>query len=172
LIANREVEIRPRLGTDSAQLVDILVQVWPSRPDGASESPVTVVIEVKCAWNNGVLTDMSDQLFDRYLRNEPLNFGIYVTAYFNCPGWNKVGDSRKTANAHKQSIKGLSSALNKQATRISSLEKRITSRVLDARLDISIPIERGPKRRKQAAAGKMERAKRGPRVRKSNRPLC
>jgi hypothetical protein len=134
IIANREVEIRPKLGTDPAQLVDIAVTAIPLGEDGSPGVPVSVIIEVKCAWNRGVLKDMQEQLYERYLSNSEYHFGIYCVGYFTCDAWNRVGDDRKTGGRSKDFLQALRVTLDKQAARLSSTEKLIRSVVLDCRL--------------------------------------
>ncbi len=134
IIADREVEIKPRLGPDPAQLVDLLVTAIPFTEDGKPDKPLTVVVEVKCAWNRGVLEDMERQLYARYLGNSELDFGIYVVAYFTCGSWNRKGDARRSDGASKMAIEDLRARLFSQAQKLSSSEKRIDSLIIDARL--------------------------------------
>jgi hypothetical protein len=134
IIASREVMIRRRLGEDPAQLVDVLVTAIPFLDDGKPGDPVTVVVEVKCAWNRGVLEDMEGQLYARYLGNNELDFGIYVVAYFTCRSWNRKDDPRRSDRASKMAIEDLRARLLSQAEALSSCEKRIEALVIDARL--------------------------------------
>ena len=78
-LADREVQIRRRIGEDRAQLIDILVRAVPIDENGQRAVPVSVVIEVKGVWNDGVMEDIQVQLFDRYLKSNEMNFGVYVT---------------------------------------------------------------------------------------------
>lgn len=136
IIADREVQIKPRLGDDPAQLIDILITALPIGEDGKPASPITLVIEVKCAWNDGVLLDMERQLYKRYLENSELHFGIYVVAYFTCDAWNRMGDARKIQGESRSPIDTLRSTLLAQADRLSSSQKLIRSVVIDARLTV------------------------------------
>jgi hypothetical protein len=56
VIADREVKIMPKLGNDSAQFVDILVSAIPFDENGQYASRVSIVVEVKCAWNFTIVT--------------------------------------------------------------------------------------------------------------------
>jgi hypothetical protein len=134
VIADREVQIRPRLGSDPAQLIDVLVRAVPFGEDGKPAPPVSVVIEVKCAWNEGVLLDMERQLFDRYLKNSEMHFGIYAVAYFWCDVWNWENDDRKSKSENRTAISDLKKSLSDQAAALTSSQKLVESMVIDARL--------------------------------------
>jgi len=134
IIANREVQIRRRFGEDAAQLVDILVTAVPIADAGGFGDPVSVVVEVKCAWNNGVFEDMERQLYARYLRNNEYDFGIYVVGYFTCDLWNRTKDGRKLSGASRMGIGEMRGQLERQAKILSSTDKSITSIVIDARI--------------------------------------
>ncbi len=137
VIADREVQIRPRLGTDPAQLVDVLVRAVPFGEDGKPASPVSVVVELKCAWNEGVLLDMERQLYDRYLKNSDMHFGIYAVAYFWCDAWNWENDHRISKGENRTAIIDLKSKLSAQAVSLTSSQKSVESMVIDARLNFS-----------------------------------
>jgi hypothetical protein len=132
ILSSREVQIRPKLGNDPAQLVDILVQAVPFGEDGKPGKSFTVVVEVKCAWNNGVLEDMEKQLYGRYLANSEYDFGIYVVAYFTCNAWNRPNDARKISGASTMNIDELKTKLCAQAKTLSSSEKRVEVLVINA----------------------------------------
>lgn len=134
IIADREVQVRPLLGADPAQLLDILVQTAPVESAWKSNERAAVVVEVKCAWNQGVLEDMEAQLHDRYLATREFDFGIYIVAYFECDAWNRPNDPRRQRAGRWASIGHLRAELDQQALRLSSAEKRIEAIVLDARI--------------------------------------
>jgi hypothetical protein len=134
VLADREVQICPRRGEDPAQLVDILVRAIPFLEDGRPGSAVSVVVEVKCAWNEGVLLDMARQLYERYLKNSEMHFGIYAVAYFFCNAWNWQPDARKNAGESRTEIDILRGSLSTQATSLTSSQKLVESLVIDARL--------------------------------------
>jgi hypothetical protein len=95
---------------------------------------VSVVVEVKCAWNEGVLLDMARQLYERYLKNSEMHFGIYVVAYFYCDAWNWQRDARKSAGESRTAIDVLQRSLSAQAASLTSSQKLVESLVIDARL--------------------------------------
>jgi hypothetical protein len=134
VLADREVQICPRLGADPAQLVDILVRAIPFLEDGRPGLPVSVVVEVKCAWNKGVLLDMARQLYERYLKNSEMHFGIYAVAYFYCDAWNWQPDARKSAGESRTTIDVLRENLSTRAASLTSSQKLVESLVIDARL--------------------------------------
>jgi hypothetical protein len=147
IVGDCEVKIRPRLGDDAAQLVDILVHATPFGEDGKPGKLVSVIVEVKCSWNPGVLHDMERQLKVRYLATSTFDFGIYVVAYFSCEAWNRRNDSRRRTGVNKLKIATVAHRLLKQAKGLSSTEKRIEAFVLDARF---AEHRRGPKPRQKA----------------------
>ena len=98
--------------------------------------PVNVVVELKCAWNDGVLLDMERQLYDRYLNNSDMHFGIYAVAYFSCDAWNWENDERISRGENGTTITGLKSMLSAQAVSLTSSQKAIDSVVIDARLNL------------------------------------
>lgn len=132
LVAKREVQIRPNL-IDPAQLTDIDVTAIPFGEDGSPNDRVEVVVEVKCAWNAEILEDMEKQLFERYMKNADVNFGIYVVAHFGVD-WNWGNDPRQTTGQSKTSLNDLRKILQDQAQSLSSSEKMISVFIIDARL--------------------------------------
>jgi hypothetical protein len=135
IIASREVQIRRRIGEDAAQLVDLLVQAVPFDENGRPAERVSVVVEVKCAWNADVFVDMEQQLFDRYLKNTEMHFGVYLVAYFSCPAWRwPTEDHRKSSGASSKPIEEVRQNLSTQAAALSTETKRVSAFVLDARL--------------------------------------
>lgn len=68
------------------------------RWDTSAAKKVTVIIETKGCWNEGVNTAQRTQLADRYLRRDRTAAGIYLVGYFDSPAhWNnnKPGDDGK-----------------------------------------------------------------------------
>jgi len=61
---------------------------------------VSVVIEVKGCWNNGLLTSTRSQLVDRYLSGTPIRSGLYLTGYFHSADWDKSDSRRHTEQTH------------------------------------------------------------------------
>lgn len=137
VIADREVQIQPRYGDDPAQLVDVLVRAAPFGEDGKPASPVSVVIEVKCAWNDGVMLDMQRQLYERYLKSKEMHFGIYAVAYFWCDAWNWERDKRTTKGENRTPIPDLRKRLSAQAAALTNSQKLVESIIIDARLGLA-----------------------------------
>jgi hypothetical protein len=84
IILNREVQIRRgRKGEMPGQNTDIhVVAITPKGGGVDRDGAITLIIEVKGSWNAGVMTDMKDQLRDRYLRNNNCRVRLYVVANF------------------------------------------------------------------------------------------
>lgn len=87
----RESEIR-----SDQNRTDILITVPPTENDEADL--LTVVIEVKGAWNDDLLSDLQAQLADRYLDSEDSGYdtscGIYLVVWFDLDRWSSQ-DSRR-----------------------------------------------------------------------------
>jgi hypothetical protein len=133
VLANREVEIRPRVGKEKgggkAQETDILVQARD--PDTGCR--YQVIVEVKGCWNVGVLTDIKDQLIDRYLAENQCRHGIYVVGWYLCPQWS-TGDYRYARSA-RHDLDGLSKSLRQQAEALGASNGiTVRSVMIDARL--------------------------------------
>lgn len=136
IIADREVEIRQKIGEDSAQHIDVLVRAIPFDENGRPASVVSVIIEVKGAWNRGTLLDMRRQLYDRYMNNSEMNFSIYVVGYFGCNAWDWKDDDRRASGQSQTPIDVLKKKLKDEATSLTNSEKLVQSIVLDARLNL------------------------------------
>jgi hypothetical protein len=80
------------------------------------------------------MRDMERQLFERYLNNSDMNFGIYATAYFKCDAWNWENDPRKTSGESRTTIDNLRISLAEQAALLTNSQKLVHSIVIDARL--------------------------------------
>ena len=98
VIVNREVQIlRPRL---DGQRTDIHVQATPPTTEPGQE-PLTVIIECKGCWNNGLDTDLSGQLVAKYLAKPGRNAGIYLIGYFDCARWDHAQHPGREHPAHE-----------------------------------------------------------------------
>jgi hypothetical protein len=134
IVVNREVQIRyRRRGEMQGQNTDIYVEA-PSA--GVAETTpygtISVVLEVKCTWNDGLLTDMQNQLRDRYMKNSSCRTGLYVAAHFSAQSWDKSDYRRAKSDAWQTAE--LRSLLKAQAKELSG-SVLIHSFVLDVRLD-------------------------------------
>jgi hypothetical protein len=134
VVLNREVQIRRgRRGEMPGQSTDIHVDAL--MPEHAAEShygPVSVVVEIKGTWNEGLMTDMEGQLRDRYLRNSGCRTGLYVASHFQAERW--LAEDSRRAKSDRWNIDELRSRLAEQAESLSG-SVTIRSFVLDATLD-------------------------------------
>jgi len=137
VVINREVQIRRgRAGEMPGQDTDIYVDAPILEESGGPHyGGVSVVIEVKGTWNNGVMTDMEEQLRDRYLRNSGCRTGLYLAVHFTATSWRSTDNRR--AKSERWNIDELRERLVQQATALSG-SVRIGSLVLDASLDSTV----------------------------------
>jgi hypothetical protein len=137
VVVNREVQIRRgRRGEMPGQDTDIHVDAL--LPKCATEShygPVSVIIEVKGTWNDGLMTDMEAQLRDRYLRNSGCRTGLYVTTHFRAKSW-RAKDNRRP-KSDRWDIDDLRARLAEQAAALSG-SVTIRSFVIDASLNSTV----------------------------------
>ncbi len=103
VIVGRETEIR------SGEKTDIHVDAVISREDGFSEK-LSLIVETKGCWNDGLETDLKTQLVDRYLEENKCRHGIYLVGWYRCPAWTPE-DYRYNKNAKYKSIKELNDFL-------------------------------------------------------------
>lgn len=134
IIINREVQIRRgRRGEMSGQNTDIHVDVGqPSRSSSTPYGPISVVVEVKGSWNEGLMKDMETQLRDRYLKNSGCRTGLYLVAHFQADRW--VSSDWRRLKSEARRLEALRSELQQQASELSGAV-HIESFVIDARLD-------------------------------------
>ncbi|MFE0521194.1 NACHT domain-containing protein [Streptomyces sp. NPDC058954] len=120
---NREVLVLPTDPYGAGDRTDILVEMAPGEPNDWSQSmdeKFRVVIEVKGAWNPGLLEAQKEQLVDMYLKQVQTDAGVYLVGWYPIRLWDTTGDSRKT-QARKHSLAGLRAALEAQAQEITSV---------------------------------------------------
>ena len=101
VVVNREVQIRPpRMGSKGEQ-TDIHIDV----PAAQDSGPLRVVIEVKGSWNPNVISDLGNQLLERYLLSHGSSLGMYVVGYYESPSWpssdHRRGKARRWASGEK-----------------------------------------------------------------------
>jgi hypothetical protein len=89
VVVNREVELRRADETDIR--VDAVRSEHPRR--------VSVLVEVKGCWNDGVYDDMKTQLLDRYMRNSQIRCGLYVVGWYSCEAWDATDYRKKRTKA-------------------------------------------------------------------------
>jgi hypothetical protein len=134
IIANREVQIRRgRPEEMKGQNTDIHVDaVTGSTGLEETYGPVRLIIEVKGSWNQGLLSDMQNQLRDRYLRNNQCRTGLYCVVHFAARSW--LGTDYRRERCRALAIETLRETLENQAVSLSG-GALIRSYVLDANLD-------------------------------------
>jgi hypothetical protein len=146
VVLNREVQIRKGRSDDMpGQRTDIHVDaILPEQAAASHYGPVSLIVEVKGTWNDGLMTDMEDQLRDRYLRNSGCRTGLYVAVHFSAKNW-PAADGRR-AKSDRWEIEDLRVRLAEQAQDLSG-GVSIRSCVIDASLDSSTAsgIEDGPR---------------------------
>ena len=127
--AVRESELRQQTGDAPGDLPDIVVYA-PSAVVGGGN--LKVVMEVKGAWYPKVVSTITDQLHDRYMRDA--RCGIHVTAYFTCPSW--TGDDwRRDASLSRRPFAEAQQELQAAVAQLrTTTSKRVEVVVLDARI--------------------------------------
>ena len=116
LAIHREVLIKPTDPYGAGDRTDILVEATVASDSLVPMLPIRVVIEVKCPWNSGLLTDQRGQLAARYLPEAQAGSGIYAVGWFPPELWFE-GDYRKD-NLAKPTAQELSDILSEQASEI------------------------------------------------------
>ena len=76
-------EVQPRRG----QRTDVMVVAVGNTPANQSNSPITVVVEVKGCWNPDVKTAIETQLVKGYLEKNGLTHGVYLVGWYLCARW-------------------------------------------------------------------------------------
>lgn len=134
IIINREVQIRRgRLGEMAGQSTDIHVDATPREgSDTEHYGSISLIIEVKGSWNDGLMIDMERQLRDRYMKNNDCRIGVYVVAHFQAERWDAADKRGVRRNAWN--IDELRERLANQAENLSG-SAVLRSFVLDASLD-------------------------------------
>jgi hypothetical protein len=131
IVVNREVLIRQFSGNNPGEKIDIHVDAVSQRPGGDYDR-ISVIIEVKGCWNRDLMTGMQTQLRDRYLRDNPCRFGLYLVGWFMCPQWDK-GDYRN-GDTPRLSLDDARARFDLQAATLSSDEAHLKAFVLNAAL--------------------------------------
>ncbi|MDW8806256.1 hypothetical protein P1P68_16060 [Streptomyces scabiei] len=118
---NREVLIHPTDPYGAGDRTDILIEALSSSgedPSAAAGANLKLVIEVKGAWNDGILTAQEEQLSGRYLPEARTDAGIFLVGWYPIELWDAPGDKRKT-RAKKLEPDALLADLQDQAVRLS-----------------------------------------------------
>lgn len=121
IAVNREVLIQPSNAYGAGDRTDIkadALAIHDLHGSWASASPdLTVVIEVKGAWNPELMTDQRDQLARRYLPEARTDTGIYVVGWYPPSLWNDPRDHRRSA-VMKLNEREVEPTLREQASEI------------------------------------------------------
>lgn len=92
LVVNREVQVRRESPSGIGERTDIRVDATAIQSPSTGASPVmSLVLEVKGAWNSDLLVSLHDQLVNRYMRDIGTLKGIYVVLWPDVGSWSKEG---------------------------------------------------------------------------------
>jgi hypothetical protein len=127
IVVNREVVIDAQ--GHKGKKTDIHVDCLPADSD---TTRLKAIIEVKCCWNPGLLTDMKNQLVGQYLRESDCNVGLYVVAWYHCDSWDQSHRAKKTCK--HESRDELFNTLTQQAEELSTGYRIVFPIVLDVSL--------------------------------------
>ncbi|MGQ4727711.1 hypothetical protein ACUN3E_08615 [Streptomyces sp. Ju416(a)] len=123
IILNREVQVdRPGSGPGAGR-TDIHIQAAAPHPQA---EPLTVVIECKGCWNQGLNTALTEQLVDRYLRR-PHTAGVFLVGFFDCDLWDPETRARCSPKHTKEAIE------HRQQELAAQHSVPVLARVLDCR---------------------------------------
>jgi hypothetical protein len=131
IVANREVEVSRPKGAGIGNRTDILVSSVAKGEARDTFQSIHVVIECKGSWNNKLLTDMKDQLRDRYLIDNDHRHGLYLVGYFDSPRWDER-DGRR-AQSQRHTMDQLQNVLDQQTKKLSNEAQRLRAFVMDIR---------------------------------------
>jgi len=126
IIVNREVEIRRGEGSTLGERTDIHVDAFVQRPGQQEADHIIVIIEVKGCWHWALTTAMETQLVQRYMRDNPAAYGLYLVGWFYCDQWKKKKPSYSMHDLQKQ--------LDTQATALSRSGRRVRALVMNTSL--------------------------------------
>jgi hypothetical protein len=134
IVADREVQLRPRVHGTAGQRTDIQVRAFTHRwTPGGRRSVASLTIEVKGCWNADLYTAMETQLVDRYLASTGESVGLYLVGWYVSPQWKaqKVANVRPPAGTTMESVRA---SLEAQAVHLSSDGRRLEAFMIDATL--------------------------------------
>jgi hypothetical protein len=99
VLVNREVMIKPTNATGAGDRTDVLVDTVQSTHGNWFSSTraerISVVIEVKGSWNEGLRESIRTQLVNRYLPEANTDSGIYLVGWYPLHLWTAQGDDRR-----------------------------------------------------------------------------
>lgn len=132
IIVNREVEIRRGEGSAQGERTDIHVDAISRGAAGEEYDRVTVIIETKGCWNQGLDNAMQTQLLNRYLKDNRCQHGLYLVGWFNCDQWSN--DDYRKNHAPKLGKDEAQRRFDAQATDISQRDTLIKALVINTAL--------------------------------------
>jgi hypothetical protein len=130
-VISREPEARLALGGASSNNLDLLVTVPVDNQANAE-----VIVEVKGTWNDDLLTDLREQLVERYLANHTAKHGLYLAFHFGCTSWNQLGDGRKKRSLANKDIEEVRARLETERAKLPDIGKAVVVRVADVRIGL------------------------------------
>jgi len=132
---NREVEVRATSPTGIGERVDLLISA-AAAPSAREDSPppVSVVAEVKAAWNRDIVQAVRTQLVDRYMADLGTRHGVYVVAWFDVAWWS-TDDSARARAARWPSRAALHERLDEAAAAVRAHGAEVACVVLDCSYD-------------------------------------
>lgn len=117
IVLNREVEIRPGIGSAKGERTDIHVDAVKKDRNGSIYDAITAVIEVKGCWHKELRTAMETQLAAQYLEANYYRQGVYLVGWFPCEGWDPKDYRKKQVPA--LTLSAFRAGLEEQATELS-----------------------------------------------------
>jgi predicted NACHT family NTPase len=126
VVVSREVEIR------RGEETDIHVDAVVRNPQKNDYDVISVIIEAKGCWHSELESAMETQLFNRYLKENRCQHGIYLVGWFNCEQWDK--EDYRRSRAPSWSVEQAQEEFDKQAKSLSAQGVLIRAVVIDAAL--------------------------------------
>ncbi|MCF8412241.1 MAG: hypothetical protein K9G44_02410, partial [Melioribacteraceae bacterium] len=129
IVVNAEVVIDRFNRTKKGKQVDLIVDAISDKYE-----QISVIVEVKGSWNPKLHESMKTQLKERYLKERPYRFGLYLVGWYLCDEWQrfKENDNRFRQNK-KKTIEVVIEEMERQAQSLSDKNCAIKSFVLDCR---------------------------------------
>lgn len=134
IFVRREVEFRRGEGSTPGERTDIHVDVGVKGPGEKEPERISAIIEVKGCWSTKLKQSMKTQLVDRYLNDNPCQFGLYLVGWFTCDQWNDPKDSERRKHTPKISIEEARKQFDVQAKELSQAGVEIRAFVMNTAL--------------------------------------
>jgi hypothetical protein len=134
IVTNREVEVRGSTSGANGSRTDVYVDAM-LKGAGGNHDRLTVVVEVKGCWHPDVMNSMKSQLLDKYLiADNAGHHGVFVVGWYLTDLWDSH-DYRLRAARRLKNLPVLTKTLEKQASKLSTKDRRLRAVILDTRLD-------------------------------------